>query len=514
MQQPARAAPQPYTGGMLALLTLVLAMANMMEVLDLTIANVAIPTITGDLAVAPTQGAWVITSYAVANAITVPMAGWFAGRFGQVRMYASAIAVFTFASFLCGLSSSLSMLVSFRVLQGAAAGFMVPLSQALLLASYPPEKRSTGLAIWGMTIVVAPILGPLLGGWITENYHWSWIFFINIPVGIFASFATWELMHDRETPTRKLPVDRVGMVLLVVWVGSLQIMLDKGNELDWFRSTTIVAFGVVALIAFCLFLAWELYEAHPVVDLGLFRFHNFRRGAFALALGFALFFASIIVLPLWLQTQLGYNSEWAGYALAPAGVFAVIFMPIVGRSIGRVDPRLLATVGFVVFAIVGFWRGSFDTQADYYTIALPQLLQGVGVAFFFTPLIAINLGGIPNARIANATGLQNFLRMMAGSFGASVAISVWDNRQNLHRTQLGEHISLFDATTRDFSDTLQGLGMAAGQAHAELERMLVSQSYMLATNEIFWIVGVLFLVLIPVLWTTRPPFSAGGGGGH
>ena len=264
--QAERAAPQPYTGAMLALLTFVLAMANMMEVLDLTIANVAIPTITGDLGVAPTQGAWVITSYAVANAITVPMAGWFAGRFGQVRMYALAIAVFTFASFLCGLSTSLAMLISFRVLQGAAAGFMVPLSQALLLASYPPAKRSTGLAIWGMTIVVAPILGPILGGWITDNYHWSWIFFINIPVGIFASFATWELMRDRETPTSKLPVDRVGMVLLVVWVGALQIMLDKGNELDWFHSTTIIAFGLVALIGFCLFLAWELYEPHPVDD--------------------------------------------------------------------------------------------------------------------------------------------------------------------------------------------------------------------------------------------------------
>jgi len=400
------------------------------------------------------------------------------------------------------------------VLQGAAAGFMVPLSQALLLASYPPEKRSTGLAIWGITIVVAPILGPLLGGWITENFHWSWIFFINIPIGIFASFATWEMMHDRETPTRKLPVDRVGMVLLVVWVGSLQIMLDKGNELDWFHSTTIVGFGLLALLGFCLFLAWELNEAHPVVDLGLFRFHNFGRGAIALALGFALFFASIIVLPLWLQTQLGYNSQWAGYALAPAGIFAVIFMPLVGRIIGRVDPRLLATVGFVVFATVAFWRGHFNTEADFATIALPQLLQGVGVAFFFTPLIAINLGGIPTARIANATGLQNFLRMMAGSFGASLAISLWDRRQNLHRTQLSEHISLYDATTRHFLDTLHGLSMAAGAAQAELERLLVSQSYMLATNDIFWIVGVLFLAIIPLLWTTRPPFGAGAAGGH
>jgi DHA2 family multidrug resistance protein len=507
------AAPQPYRGAMLVVLTFVLAMANLMEVLDLTIANVAIPTITGDLAVAPSQGAWVITSYAVANAITVPMAGWFALRFGQVRMYALAIAVFTSASLLCGLSASLAQLVSFRVLQGAAAGFMVPLSQALLIAAYPPEKRSMGLAIWGMTIVVAPILGPLLGGWITENYHWSWIFLINLPVGIFASVATWQLLGDRETPTRKLPVDGVGMALLVIWVGSLQVMLDKGNELDWFNSGSIVAFGLVALVGFALFLAWELFEAHPVVDLALFRFHNFRRGALALALGFALFFASIIVLPLWLQTQLGYNSQWAGYALAPAGVLAVIFMPIVGRSIGRVDPRVLSTVGFVVFAIVAFWRAHFTTGADFVTIALPQLLQGFGVAFFFTPLISINLGGIPPQRIANATGLQNFLRMMAGSFGASIAISVWDNRQTLHRTQLAENISAYDAVTRNFSDRLAGAGFAPDAAHALIERLLGNQAYMLATNDIFWAVGILFLVLIPVLWTTRPPFSVGAGGG-
>jgi len=217
---------------MLALLTFVLAMANMMEVLDLTIANVSIPTITGDLAVSPNQGTWVITSYAIANAITVPMTGWFAQRWGQVRVFTLAIALFTVASLLCALSTSLEMLIAFRVLQGSVAGFMVPLSQALLMASFPPKQRGIGLAIWAMTIVVAPIIGPILGGWITDNYHWSWIFLINIPVGIFASLATWQLMKDRETPTRKLPIDGVGMVLLIVWVGALQLMLDKGNELD------------------------------------------------------------------------------------------------------------------------------------------------------------------------------------------------------------------------------------------------------------------------------------------
>jgi DHA2 family multidrug resistance protein len=508
----APAAPPQYTGGMLALLTFVLAMANLMEVIDLTIANVAIPTITGDLAVAPNQGAWVITSYTVANAITVPLTGWLAQRVGQVRLYSLAIAFFTLASFLCGLATSLSMLVTFRVLQGAVAGFMVPLSQALLMASFPPQKRAMGLAIWAMTITIAPIIGPILGGWIVDNYHWSWIFLINIPVGIFASIATWILMRDRETPTRRLPVDGIGIALLVIWVGSLQLLLDKGNELDWFNSGFIIALGVVAAFGLALFLAWELTEEHPVVDLSLFRFHNFRHGALTLSLGFALFFASIIILPLWLQTQMGYTSQWAGYSIAPGGVFAVLLAPFVGRAIGRFDPRKLATIGFIVFAVVAFWRASFTTGADFRTIALPQLLQGVGIAFFFTPLISINLGGIPQARIASASGLQNFMRMMAGSFGASIAIAAWDNRRFMHHSRLAEHVSPYSDATRELMDKLGAAGLSPEQVHAQLERTVSSQAYMLATNDIFWVVGCVFLALIAVLWTTRPPFGAPGGG--
>jgi DHA2 family multidrug resistance protein len=506
---PPASPPAPYTGAALALLTFVLAMANLMEVLDLTIANVAIPTITGDLAVAPNQGAWVITSYAVANAITVAMTGWFAQRFGQVRLYAFMIACFTTASLLCALATSLPMLVTFRVLQGAAAGFMVPLSQALLMNSFPPQKRAMGLAVWAMTITVAPIIGPILGGWITDNYHWSWIFLINLPVGIFAATATWVLLRDRETATRKLPVDGVGMALLVLWVGALQILLDKGNELDWFRSDFIVALGITGLVGFLLFLAWELTEAHPVVDLGLFRFHNFRSGAVTLSLGYALFFASIVILPLWLQTQLGYTSQWAGYAVAPGGVFAVLLAPFVGRAIAnRRDPRLLATIGFAVFAAVAFWRAAFTSSVDFAAIALPQLLQGVGIAFFFTPLISINLGGIPAARIANATGLQNFLRMMMGSFGASIAISAWDNRHQLHHSQLAEQVTAYSWQTREYLDKLAGAGLPTDQAYAQIDRLMNGEAYALATNDIFWAVGWMFLLLTALIWTTRPPFGA------
>jgi len=426
-----------------------------------------------------------------------------------VRLYALMIACFTTASLLCALATSLEMLVTFRVLQGAAAGFMVPLSQALLMNSFPPQKRAMGLAVWAMTITVAPIIGPILGGWITDNYHWSWIFLINLPVGVFAASATWLMLRDRETAMRKLPVDGVGMVLLVTWVGALQILLDKGNELDWFHSEYIVALGVVALVGCALFLAWELTEEHPLVDLGLFRFHNFRRGAITLSLGYALFFASIVLLPLWLQTQLGYTSQWAGFAVAPGGVFAVLLAPVVGRLIAnRHDPRVLASLGFVVFAAVAFWRAAFNSSVDFAAIAMPQLLQGVGIALFFTPLISINLGGIPPARIANATGLQNFLRMMMGSFGASIAIASWDNRHQLHHSQLAEQVTAYSWQAQDYLDRLAGAGLSPAQAYAQAERVLDGEAFALATNDIFWVVGWMFLLLIVLIWTTRPPFGA------
>ena len=276
------------------LLTMLLAAANFMQVLDLTIANVSLPAITGDLGAATDQGAWVITSYAVANAITVPLTGWLSDRYGQARLFAIATALFTLASFLCGMSWTLPMLITARVLQGAMAGFMVPLSQALLLGNYPPEKRGMALAIWSATTTVAPIVGPLLGGWITDNAHWSWIFFINIPIGTIAALGVWQLLKDRETPLRRRPLDRVGLALIVIWVGCLQVLLDKGNELDWFNSEFIVILAVIVVVSFSLFLVWELTDAHPIVDLELFRHRNFGMSALALSLSYGLFLGSMV----------------------------------------------------------------------------------------------------------------------------------------------------------------------------------------------------------------------------
>src|SRR5215472_1616485 len=343
MAAEAHAAHPPLSGGTLALGTLAVSLATFMNVLDVSIANVSIPAIAGDLGVSPNQGTWVITSFAVANAISVPLTGWLSQRFGNVKLFLATVVLFVVASLLCGLAPSMGMLILFRVIQGAVAGPMIPLSQTLLLASYPREKAGTALAMFSLTVLVAPVVGPLLGGWITDNISWPWIFFINVPVGLIAAALTWVLYRDRDTPTRRTPIDAGGLILLVVWVGALQVMLDKGKDLDWFGSGVIVALAIVAALAFALFLVWELTEEHPVVDLRLFARRNFWTGTLSISLSYGAYFGSIVLLPLWLQQYMGYTATQAGMALAPVGVLALILTPLVGKYSGnKVDPRILA----------------------------------------------------------------------------------------------------------------------------------------------------------------------------
>jgi len=348
----AGSAHKPLQGSSLVIGTIALSLATFMNVLDTSIANVSLPAIAGDLGVSPEQGTWVITSFGVANAISLPLTGWLSQRYGQVRLFLASIALFVVASLACGVAPSLEMLILFRVIQGFVAGPMIPLSQTLLLASYPPQKAGTALAFWSITTLVAPVVGPLLGGWLTDNFSWPWIFYINVPVGFIAAFFTWSVYASRETPTKKLPIDRVGLALLVIWVGALQIMFDKGKDLDWFQSGFIVSLAVAAALGFALFIAWELTDKHPVVDLRLFAGRNFSMGALALSLGYGAFFGNVVLLPLWLQQDMGYTATLAGMALAPVGALAILMSPLVGRNIHRVDPRWLASGSFAIFALV------------------------------------------------------------------------------------------------------------------------------------------------------------------
>ena len=498
-------APRPLHGSALWLGTLSLSLATFMNVLDSSIANVSIPAIAGDMGVSPAQGTWVITSFGVANAIALPLTGWLTQRFGAVRLFTTSVLLFVLTSWLCGFAPSFEWLVLGRVLQGLVAGPMMPLSQTLLMASYPRAMVGTALALWGMTTLVAPVVGPLLGGWITDNFSWPWIFYINVPVGLAAAAVTWSIYRERETPIRKLPIDRVGLALLVLWVGSLQLMLDKGKELDWFESPGIIALALVAAIGLAFFLVWELSDEHPVVDLRLFTERNFGFGVATLSIAYGLFFGNVVLLPLWLQQWMGYDATHAGISLAPVGLLAIVLTPLVGRKVAVWDPRVMVTFAFAMFAYVLSLRALFTPQTDLFHILVPTVLQGAAVAFFFIPLTTIMLSGIGPERLPAAAGLSNFVRITAGAMGVSITTTLWESRAQLHRAHLVERLGTGDPAMQGALSALQSGGLDAAQALAHLSRLIDQQAFTRAANDIFLGSALVYLVLMMAVWLTRRP---------
>jgi DHA2 family multidrug resistance protein len=507
---PGAAAPAPLAGGAMAITAIALALGTFMQVLDSTIANVSIPTIAGNLGVSADQGTWVITSFAVANGVSVPLTGWLMQRYGVVRTFVFSVLMFTVASFLCGIAWSLPSLLAFRVLQGAVSGPMIPGSQALLISLFPPQKKGTALAIWSMTTLVAPIAGPVLGGYICDNYPWPWIFLINLPVGLFCAFICWNFLKARETPTRKLAIDRVGLVLLFVWVGALQILLDKGKDLDWFESTPIVVLGLVSAIAFVAWLIWELNEAYPIVDLSLFKSRNFTLGTLAQCLAYATFFGTVVLMPLWLQTQVSYTATWAGLVAAPSGVVAVLISPLIGRYMGRYDARWFATISFLCFSISYFMRAGFTADSSFAAFVMPMLVQGIAMGMFFVAMLTIVLDRLPPQKIPAASGLNNFLRITGGSFATSIITTYWDRREAFHQSRLVESVTVYDPAYQQSLSQLHGLALDNQGAAAVLMRVVIGQGYLMSTVDLFYFSGWLTLLLIPLCWMTRKP-SAGGG---
>ncbi|MFI4982895.1 MAG: DHA2 family efflux MFS transporter permease subunit, partial [Nevskiales bacterium] len=390
----AYAEPVPLKGGALVLAGFLLAVGNFMVVLDMTIANVSVPNIAGGLAVSPSQGTWVITSYSVAEAIVVPLTGWLAARFGAVRVFVVGMVGFGIFSALCGLAPSLGFLVLFRVMQGVCGGPIMPMSQTLMMRVFPPQQRGQAMGLWSMTVVVAPIAGPILGGALCDGAGWPWVFYINVPVAAVCGFFAWRMLRSQETPTENRRIDFVGLGLLVLFVGALQIMLDKGKELDWFGSPVIVGLAIVAAVGFASFLIWELTDDMPIVDLRVFRHRGFTGSVITIAITFGAFFSSIVLVPLWLQTNMGYTATWAGYTTAFGGILAVVASPIVPRLMQRFDARALVSFGVAGFGVVALVRTQFASNADFWTIALTFLAQGIAMPFFFVPTNQIALSSV------------------------------------------------------------------------------------------------------------------------
>jgi DHA2 family multidrug resistance protein len=495
----------------LAVTSIALALGTFMQVLDSSIANVSIPTIAGDLGVSADQGTWVITSFAVANGISVPLTGWLMGRYGVVRTFVVSVVLFTLASFLCGISWNLPTLIAFRVLQGAVSGPMIPGSQALLISIFPANRRGAALAIWSMTTLVAPIMGPVLGGYISDNFSWPWIFFINVPVGAVCAFLCWRAMASRETPTRKVPVDRTGFALLVVWVGALQIMLDTGKDADWFNSPAIVVMTIVAAVSFVAWVIWELTEANPIVDLSLFKSRNFLIGGLVTMVGYGVFFGNNLLLPLWLQTRLGYIATWAGLVAAPSGLVAVVLTPFAAQLMNKIDVRWTATASLLAFGSSFWMRSLYPPDASFAVLIVPMLVQGIAMSMFFVSMITLTLSGITGAQLPKAAGLSNFTRITAGSFAASITTTLWDRGGSLNQTRLSELAPSNGHAWLAAMDQLRRLGFDTVHSVGILSQQFTNQAYLVSTLDFFRVSALLMFVMAPAVWLTRKAMGGGGG---
>jgi DHA2 family multidrug resistance protein len=488
--------------------------ATFMEVLDTTVVNVSLPHIAGSLSASIDEATWALTSYLVANAIILPMTGWLASVFGRKRLLMASVVGFTVSSFLCGLAPTLWMLIVFRVMQGATGGALQPLSQAVLLEAFPPHERGKAMGFWALGIVVAPILGPVLGGWLTDSYSWRWVFYINIPVGIASIVMTKLFIFDPPYLRRETErVDYWGIGMLVVGIGALQILLDKGQQEDWFSSSFITALAVVSGVTLVALVVRELTTDHPIVDLRVFKERSYAVGVFLMSVvGFVLY-GSLVLLPIMLQTLLGYPSLQAGIAMAPRGVGSFIMMPLTGIMTGRFDPRKLLSIGLVIGGLTLIWLSRLNLQAGYWDFFWPQIIQGAGLSLLFVPLTTVSMDAIPRERMGNATSLFNLMRNIGGSIGIAVTGTILQRQRQTTATLLGEHISLYDNTTQSLLSQITNGFIAAGsdavtaanRAYEVLHGILFREASMVAFVMLFRLLGVIFLVMIPLVLIMRRP---------
>jgi DHA2 family multidrug resistance protein len=504
-------------------IALVVTMATFMEVLDTSIANVSLPHIAGNLSVSQDESTWVLTSYLVSNAVVLPISGWISTRVGRKRFYMSCVALFTISSFLCGIAPNLGALIFFRVLQGVGGGGLGPSEQAILADTFPPAKRGMAMAVYGMAVVLAPAIGPTLGGFITDNFHWRWVFFINVPVGITSLFLSSRVVTDpphlREARERSGSIDWLGLGLIATGLGCLEVVLDKGQEDDWFHSSTVIGFSLVAAVTLVSFVAWEWNNDHPIVDLKMFTRRSFAvANGLMLMLGLALY-GSTVLLPQYLQVLMGYTAEQAGMALSPGGLVVIALLPLVGRLVSRVDTRILVAFGFAVLSASMFYMSrTMNLQMDFPTAIELRALQSIGLAFLFVPIQTISYAGVPPQKYNQVSGIMNLSRNMGGDIGIAFVTTLVARRAQFHQARLASHTTPFDPS---YETKLSGIAHALGQAGASsiegtrrataaMYRQLVQQSTQLAYLDALWLIAVAAAMMVPLVWFAQRPKPTGG----
>jgi DHA2 family multidrug resistance protein len=502
------------------LVTIAVMAGTFMEIIDTTVVNVALPHMSGSLSAGVDEATWVLTSYLVSNAIVLPITGWLSALFGRKRFLMICLAVFTGTSMLCGSAPNLESLIVFRILQGLGGGALQPISQAILLETFPVRERGMAMAIWGIGVVIAPIVGPVLGGWITDNLTWRWVFYINLPVGLLSLIMTWFFIFDPEyvRKQRAGTIDYIGLGLLCVGLGALQIVLDKGEREDWFSSAFILRLSIVAVAALILLIYWELKHRHPVVDLKLFKERNYAAGVTIMFFfGFVLY-GSIVLLPLFLQTLMGYDATWAGWALAYGGIGSLMIMPIVGRLTVVIDSRWLIGAGLLINALAVYLMSQYNTQISFFYAFFPRFIQGFGLGTTFVSLTTLTMSRVSQEKMGNATGIFNLMRNLGGSFGIATATTLLSRRAQFHQTRLVENLTPFSLPFQDWQHRMSNIFPQLGphwqwwegrEALAGLYGEMQRQAQMLAFCDDYWFFTLLFIALLPLVLLMRRLPKAG-----
>ena len=502
-------------------IALVVTMATFMEVLDTSIANVALPHIAGDLSAGTDESAWVLSSYLVANAIVLPTSAWLATRFGRKRFYMTCVVLFGISSLLCGLAPNLTTLVICRVIQGLGGGGLAPSEQAILADTFPPKQRGMAFAIYGMAVVLAPAIGPTLGGYITDNFNWRWIFFINVPVAILSLILTHRLVEDPPHLKRQqgpgFKIDYIGFGLIAIGVGAGQVVLDKGQREDWFSSNFILTFQIVSTVCIIAALFWEYHHEHPVIDVRLFKNRNFAVSCVLMFMLGAAMFGATVLIPQMVQTLMGYSAQDAGMLLSPGAIVIILLLPLVGRMIGKIDTRYLISFGFLATSIGLFHLTSVNLQIDFKTLMMLRVYQMIGVAFLFVPIQTMSYVGIPMEKNNNVSGMTNLARNIGGSVGISVVENMLSSRSQFHQNILSAHTGKFDipfqskvaSMTQMFANGGMDHATAVKMAYARVYGMVQSQAAILAYVDTIWVFAMVCLLVAPLAFLMRRSKTTG-----